>query len=75
MWTAKTDRTALTPRLFWVLAGHIGHFVGFGLLRLKCSFIISIPESMGLTSEIRRGSEKRKVDTDRIIGSYSVLVV
>ena len=49
MWTSKTDRTTLTPRLFWVFACHMGHFVGFGLLRLKCFFIISVPESMVLT--------------------------
>ena len=51
MWTVKTDRTALTPRLFWVFAGYMGHFVGFGLLRLKCYFIKSISESMVLTHQ------------------------
>ena len=42
MRTAKTDQTGLMPRLLWVFAGQIGHFVGFVLLRLKFSFIIII---------------------------------
>ena len=76
MWTSKTDRTTLTPRLFWVFACHMGHFVGFGLLRLKCFFYYKHSRKHGFdSSEIRRGSEKRKVDTDRIIGGNSVLFV
>ena len=46
MRTAKTDQTGLMPRLLWVFAGHIEHFVGFVLLRLKSSFIIIISETM-----------------------------
>ena len=51
MRTAKTDQPGLMPGLPWVFAGHIGHFVGFVLLRLKCSFIIIISETMVLTHQ------------------------
>ena len=41
-WVAKDpmflhaeDQTDQTPRLIWVFAGHTGHFVDFGALRLK----------------------------------------
>ena len=29
-----SDQTGWMPRLIWVIAGHIGHFVGFVMLRL-----------------------------------------
>ena len=53
MWTAKTDQPGLMPGLPWVFAGHMGHFVGFVLLRLKSSFIIIIiiSETMVLTHQ------------------------
>ena len=40
MQTAKTDQTGLMPRLIWVFAGHICHFVGFlmwWLISKQCS--------------------------------------
>ena len=38
MWTGKTDQTEEMPRLIYVFSGSIGHFVGFAMLWLKCSF-------------------------------------
>ena len=51
MRTAKTDQTGLMPRLLWVFADHMGHFLGFVPLRIKCSFVIIISETMVLTRQ------------------------
>ena len=51
MRTTKSDQTELMPRLLWVFVGHMEHFVGFVLLRLKSSFLIIISETVVLTHQ------------------------
>ena len=35
-WSVQSDQSSLMPRLIWVFTGHICHFVGFVVRRLKC---------------------------------------
>ena len=35
-----SDKTGRMPRLIWVFAGRIGHFVGFVIRWLKCSYLL-----------------------------------
>ena len=68
-----TDQPRMMPRLLWVIAGHMGHFVGFVLHRLKSYFIIIISETMILTHQKDVEAEKRKVGIGKIIRGNIVL--